>query len=88
MSPANTGNPVGWLKPHQAEERFLSCPFCGCDPNVLKLPSMTIPGQTVWAVECRNLGCVFQRSATYGLLRELARDWNNRVAAAAPTEET
>lgn len=79
MSPVNPFNPVGWLKPHEAEERFLPCPFCGCDPNVLELPAPTLPGQTVWAVECKNMGCVFQRSASYGRLRDLAKDWNERM---------
>jgi hypothetical protein len=80
---ASQRNPLDCIPASQAKEQFAACPFCGCDPNVLELPSETISGQTVWAVECRNLGCVFRRSASYGLLRELAKDWNSRTEGGA-----
>ena len=77
--PANTKQQVGHLPYYIAEEQFRPCPFCGCDPNVIEVPSMT-HDHNVWAVECKNLGCVIGRTNTYGLLRDLRRDWNVRAS--------
>ena len=60
-----------------AAERFIACPFCGEQPNVFQVPHprFSFPG---WVVECKTMGCLFERSASDQSLGNLAEDWNKR----------
>jgi hypothetical protein len=55
-----------------------SCPFCGEKPNVISVYDERFKSYG-WAVECRDMGCIFKRSNPNQSLDNLLDDWNTRV---------
>ena len=66
---------------HEATEiMFNRCPFCGEIPNVFTVPDdRYIKGEMNWVVECKQMGCMFQRSSPNRSLRNLQEHWNIRA---------
>ena len=56
------------------------CPFCDAGrPNIIKvLDERYIKGEMNWTIECKNMGCIFERSSPNRSLGALLQDWNIR----------
>lgn len=63
------------------EMLFLPCPFCGEIPNVFQVPETRYGPENPygWVVECKSMGCMFERSMPDQSLKHLMDDWNKRV---------
>jgi hypothetical protein len=58
-----------------------TCPFCGEKPNIYRITdNRYIMGEQNWIIECKNLGCILQRSSPNRSLGNLLKDWNTRFA--------
>lgn len=70
------------LPDYVSREFFKLCPFCGESVNVFQIQE-TRYGESnpySWTLECKNMGCIFDRPSTGDLsLRHLMECWNKRV---------
>ncbi len=57
---------------------FKNCPFCGGRPNVLMVPSETLPDVEVFVAECQDMGCLIPRTKGRPTWGELLAEWNRR----------
>jgi len=58
----------------------LPCPFCGYHPNVFKVSDdRYVKNEMNWVVECKNMGCIFQRSSPNRSLDNIIESWNKRL---------
>jgi hypothetical protein len=76
------GVPNRHLQDDVARELFSVCPFCGEYPNVFQVPEERY-GPTRpwgWVIECKNMGCVFQRSSANQSIKNLMEHWNERLS--------
>ena len=64
-----------------AEAFFKPCPFCGNSVNVFLVSETRYGDQSPygWTLECKNMGCIFQRPSADQSLKHLAESWNERV---------
>jgi len=62
------------------KELFERCPFCGNKPNVFQVPETRYGKENPygWVVECKQMGCIFQRSSANQSFKNLMTDWNTR----------
>ena len=60
------------------EELFDNCPFCGEKVNVFQIPDKTYGTDWGWVVECKSMGCIFQRSRPDQGFKHLMEEWNKR----------
>lgn len=57
---------------------FSPCPFCGEIPNVFQITDARYHNTLSWVVECRDMGCIFNRSMPDQSLKNLREHWNAR----------
>jgi len=56
------------------------CPFCGCTPNVFEAEdNRYVIGENNWVIECKDMGCIVQRSSPNRSLLSLLGLWNRRT---------
>lgn len=60
------------------DELFETCPFCGEKVNVFQVPDDRYGTDWGWVVECRSMGCIFQRSTPKQGFKHLMEEWNKR----------
>lgn len=63
------------------------CPFCDAgSPNLLSVRDLETPEQKYairegWVIECKTMGCVFNRTRVYRSQDQLIEEWNERYIA-------
>jgi len=56
------------------------CPFCDSGkPNIFQVQDdRYVKDEFNWAIECKNMGCIFRRSSPDRSLKHLVGEWNKR----------
>ena len=71
------------LKWQNAAEQFNDCPFCGEGVDVFEVPCNRYePNGKGWAIQCKTMGCMFQRNEGWQSLKNLREAWNTRAKEA------